>query len=497
MHKLNKSFVEKLILRLKKRLQTSDIDIHCDDIIGYLKALSFLYYKFYIGYKNDTIEGYIDILSHRIIRKDYTLKVDSKFVVFVDNLCADSIGLTQQYIDALISNEYHILYIYREEFPSQICTKIMHKLKSYNKSKLLPYPPRLKGMKLSQWLYDSIVQSGSSKLILHSTEWPIEESIAMSALPEEIIRYKVDLADHTFWAGVGSFDYIFDFRYYGCNMSFHKRGLKKEQVIYMPFYPVMNNMPFDGYPKETEGKFVFLSGGSIYKVVGQQRSYFRICKEVLKKCPNSVILFAGGLPNNPILSDGIKDFCLEGRFIPIGYRKDIFEVFKHCDAYLDTYPIGGGLMLQYAAQCSKPILLYKNKDLEECICQKISMSISHNSLEKYVEYAFLLYSDDEYRQEQGVKIKNATISRNEFDDNFHYSFHTNVSVIGINWDNKFTPRLLNMEDAINFNNTILPSFYFKLYTFLGINFLRLSPINYLSLLCWRVNRKLKSLIVKQ
>lgn len=60
----------------------------------------------------------------------------------------------------------------------------------------------------------------------------------------------------------------------------------------------------------------------------------------------------------------------------IGDRHDINEVFKHSDIFLNTYPIGGGLMTQYAAANSKPILSLGVKDeidtyiVEEMVNQK-------------------------------------------------------------------------------------------------------------------------------
>src|SRR5690606_5562315 len=41
-------------------------------------------------------------------------------------------------------------------------------------------------------------------------------------------------------------------------------------------------------------------------------------------------------------------------------RKDIAQVFERIDIYFNTYPYGGGLMLQYAVQSGKPpISLWK------------------------------------------------------------------------------------------------------------------------------------------
>ena len=52
-----------------------------------------------------------------------------------------------------------------------------------------------------------------------------------------------------------------------------------------------------------------------------------------------------------------------GRAFLTAERKDLFQVMEHCFFYLNTFPLVGGLMMQYAVAAEKiPLTLRYNND---------------------------------------------------------------------------------------------------------------------------------------
>lgn len=496
MKELSVSYIDLICAKFENKINKSVNVGSCNRAIRYLKALSYIRYKFFLGIRDDFVEDKIKILSQRIVKASFKSNND-KSIVIVDEINADYIGLMVQYLSALISGSYHILYLYEQnEHPCAVRSYLTQLLNGYCKAEVKKIPSSHHGLSKSQWIYDEICAFGSKNILMHFGEWAIEACVACTALPVECNRYHINVGDHCFWAGVSCVDYSFEFRHYGANLTYNERGLKRDKIIYVPFYPVMQNVPFEGFPEDSRNKFIFFSGGAIYKIVDEENTFFRLCKLILEKCPDSVILFAGANVDNAVLSNGIKEFGLEGRFIPIGYRKDILEVFKHSDVFVNTYPIGGGLMCQYAAQCSKPILNYKDRGDEECVAQKTECTFtSHNEVD-FVNEAYNLYANSNYKCEKGEVLHKAVVSKDEFDKALLTFLETNQSVFEIKWDDNFVPKHYSIEDAINFSNKKIASFYVKFFKILGVDSLLTMPWNVFSLGVYGVKRQLKKMIKK-
>lgn len=462
--------------------------------IRYLKALSYIRYKFFLDIRDVYIEDKITILSQQIVKASFKKNNYEKSIVIVDEINADYIGLMVQYLSALITGSYHILYIYEHiEHPSAARSHLMQLLNGYCKAEVKKIPSKLHGFSKSQWIYNEICKFGAKKILMNFGEWAIESCVACTALPEECNKYRINAADHCFWAGTSCADYTFEFRHYGANLTFKERGLRRDQIVYNPFYPVMKDVAFGGFPDEAKDKFIFLSGGAIYKIVDDDNTFFKHCKLILDRCPNSVILFAGADMKNTVISSGIAEFGLQGRFLPLGYRKDILEVFKRCDVYINTYPLGGGLMCQYAAQCSKPILNYKDRESEECIAQKKDCSFTSFTEDLFVDEAERLYSDNEYRKKRGEEMNHAVISKEEFDIALLSFLNTGKSIYEVRWNDDFVPKNYRIEDAIAYNNRKLASFYVKLFKLLGFDSILTMPRNVLSLGIYGIKRQLKKM----
>ena len=480
MKRLSQPYINKLVVRYEKLASISEKKKHLNRTLRLIKTLSFIRYKFYMGYKNDFIENRIRNLAQHIVKFPFVDSSNEKSIAIIDEINADYVGLMTQYLAPFISDGYKILYIYEQiEHRGDVRTHLMKSLNTYDKATVKEIPASKKGFAKSQWIYNEICAYGARKILMNFGEWAIEHCVACYALPKKCVKYHINACDHTFWAGVSCADYSFEFRHYGANLSYKERGLNKGQIVYLPFYPVMEAVPFLGLPDECAGKFIFLTGGAPYKIVDKEKTFFRLCKNILNRCPNAIVLYVGDNTGS-VVSSGIEEFGLKGKFIFLGYRNDILEVFRHSDVFINTYPIGGGVMCQFAAHCSKPIINYIYSSVEESISQKSDCHFTYFNENDFVKEGVKLYEDYEYRKGRGEVLHNAVVSKEEFDEALLSFMSAEKKVYEVKWNDGFCPRKLNSEDAINYNNKSLFVFYFLLFKQLGWDSLWTMPGNVVS-----------------
>jgi hypothetical protein len=251
-----------------------------------------------------------------------------------------------------------------------------------------------------------------------------------------IARYNINAADHSFWLGASCIDYNIEFRNYGYTVSLEKRGLKENQLVLLPYYPIVNdNIPFQEFPGNISSAEVkIFSGGSFYKIYDKHGTYLRIVKRILLENENAVFIYAGSWNNyGNVLAKFIKDNNFENRVYLTKDRKDIYQIFDKCDIYLGTYPLCGGLMSQYAAICGKPILAYTDPVLvtnfiEGIICHQKRLKITYTNLDDFFKYAKKLCTNKKFRAEQGKKIKQCIIPPDIFNKELEYIFKNNSSI---------------------------------------------------------------------
>ena len=185
----------------------------------------------------------------------------------------------------------------------------------------------------------------------------------------------------------------------------------------MPYYPWLEEIPFQGFPVSVEGKVVLFSGSYLYKIDDKEDTFFHIVADILKDNPNVTMFFAGGGDSDK-LNELISREHLYDRFILLGNRTDIAAVFKHIDIYIGTYPLGGGLMSQYAALSGKPIVAYKTYEVEKVVCNKNKKHFVYDSIEGLKDEVNHLIRDKKYRTEQGNEFKCLTASQADFRERF-------------------------------------------------------------------------------
>jgi hypothetical protein len=351
--------------------------------------------------------------------------------VFYDCYSLDNKGLTQQYIQAIMALNMEFIYITESSTADRRSRIIFNELSAYPKAKILEVPRNIKERNKIKYIYDAILTYHPTKLFMHLSPSAACAIVAFYALPKNIIKYQINITDHAFWLGNSCLDYSLEFRPYGCNVSLRNRAIKAEQILLMPYYPIVSDQAFEGFPPQSTDKVIIFSGGAFYKVFGGDGIYFKLVKRILDENSGVVFLF-GGSGNTSIFDSFIKNNGYEERFLMLGYRFDINEIFKHCDIYMNTFPESGGLMCQYAAMNGKPILSFVKDgsygcEAEQTICQLKQEAISFSDEEEFYKEAKKLIQSKDYRIEKGEKLRGCVINKDLFNKNFYDAilFHKN------------------------------------------------------------------------
>ena len=136
---------------------------------------------------------------------------------------------------------------------------------------------------------------------------------------------------------------------------------------------------------------------------GRNGKFFKILDSLLSLSEKAVILVAGS-GDIKTFGKNVRSLTNRDRIYYIGNRKDINEVFRHCDIYLDTYPLGGGLMEQYACVNAKPLLIYSDFSMPVIDRSQAGETLRvYNKTEDLLHYAKRLILDNDYRRDEGSR----------------------------------------------------------------------------------------------
>ncbi len=387
-------------------------------------------YQFNFIYADSEAEEILRGISKKLFPTVSTFVPRTDRYVFYDSFGKENRNLTQQYIRALMQLGYEFLYVFERKDPRYSQT-IESDLEGYSKAEIFELDSSLPSSEQACQLYQRLVEYAPSKALLQLLPWAVVALAVFYALPQ-VTKYNINLTDHAFWLGNECLDYNLEFRDYGCTVSLEKRKLKEEQLLLLPYYPVINRKRFEGFPKEvTPDKVLIFSGGAFYKIYGEKGIYFDLVARLLEENPSSVLLYAGDGDRKP-MERFIRKHHFEHRVFLLGNRRDINEVFAAADIYLGTYPFTGGLMSQYAAVNGKPILAYSSLEfatnfVEGIVCHNKPLQITHTDLELFFAYGRCLCEDAEFRKAEGEKLRRCVISPEEFAVELRDVLQKNVS----------------------------------------------------------------------
>lgn len=435
---LTKREIQQGFKALKKMARRSYQKGAFADAMHYLGIYSSIAGQFNLQYADDDMEVLAKQIAERTIVQVQRFEPNSERWVLYDDFCTTYV-LGLQWLEAVALSGRQILYITTRNVEAWSRHKnILDRVAEYNNVKTIIIPQG-EVFARAQALYDAIVQFETSKLVIHKYATSSVMDIVLPVLPESMTNYIINLSDQTFWSGARFIDYCLEFRQFGATVSLQRRGLKREQLLLVPFYPADDRNAFAGFPAEcTDDKVVVFSGGDYYKTLDEKRVYWKLIQRLLNTYPQVVFLFA---TKNIPEGDGeihrfIKENHFEGRFIYISFRPDIYQVFAHCDIYMGTSPTSGSLMSQLAAIHAKPILQYyeagtPDDETEQAICINEDFEISFHDEVRFMCEAKHLIMDKQYRQKQGEKLQHAMMQHGQFNELVLKTLETNLTQLAI------------------------------------------------------------------
>lgn len=423
-------------------------------------ALARIAYELNIVYTDDKVEQLLTNIGNRLIDRKKMFDKSPQRWVFYDSFGWDNRGLTQQYLRAMQSWGVEILFIF-ENYNEKLSEEIVKDLNSYG-AQIYYVNNSLTFRERVQSVYDKVVAFGPENAFLHFSPWTVLGFVLWNSL-NGINRYFINLTDHAFWLGKNTFDICIEFRNYGYTVSRLQRRIADEQLVVLPYYPIVDeNNSFQGFPVDTAGKKIVVSGSSFYKVFGEDDQFFRLLKLIVDRNKDVIVFFAGE-GDREIFNKLIGRYNLEGKVILIGNRTDISEVIKQADVYLATYPITGGLMGQFAIKNEIATIGFTDKAIpcnyiESLVELQNNVQLTYFDEQSFINEFDQLLSDDEYRQDkidlQKGSIKTAQeFNKRLYDIVYHHKHSFKKELIDIDFE-RFYKIYLTVNNNYN-------KFYYK------------------------------------
>ena len=386
---------------------------------------------------------------------------DDNRCVLIDSYCLDNRGLVQQYLRAIRRNHLRLLYVCTAS-TTDYGTDTLQELREDNRAEILVLSEKSEDpIRQARLAAEAMASFSPARLFLHLTPWDGVALMACHAVEGPQI-FNINLTDHAFWLGASFIDYNLEFRPYGMTVSLEQRHLQQHQLLPMPFYPVAPvSKDFCGLPPLPPTAIKILTGGSLYKMMGKQDIFFRLMDAVLSLSDDVYILVAG-FHRDQRFDDLCRTMKHGNRVVQIGLRSDINAVFEQCDIFLSTYPMIGGLMLQYAAKHGKPIIAYHEAgDVmnlpEEIVNNYQNHYRSYASIEDMTAYAARLIRDEAFRHAEGLVLQEGLMTEERFAEAFLQTITTRLPQW--QWDrdridyDAFFERYLELENTSGFSAT--------------------------------------------
>ena len=405
-------FVAAKIDNIKLKIRNKIKESNYDDALELIAFAANILYCTNLYYMDDDLEKNIEYISNKIL--DSSAYYASQNTVLVwDGFGLDTRGLMQIYLKALCQcqNVVYVTYLDRQNsIPGLLDILEQSGCKACFISR---------GRKTDEirQLEKCVKNIRPESFFLYSTPNDVTATSIMYAYCGKFKRYQINLTDHAFWLGAGCLDTCIEFREYGANISAEYRKIAKNKIVLLPYYPIYNRQQqFEGYPfpfDESKHRLIF-SGGSLYKTIGEGNQYYEVVDYILESYPDVAFWYAGTGKSDQ-MEKLLKKY--PGRAFLTEERKDLFQVMQKCLFYLNTYPIVGGLMMQYAAIAGKvPVTLRHEADGSGILIGQDSLAIEFEDMKSLKTEIDKLLSDEEYLRKKSEKMKTAVISERQFND---------------------------------------------------------------------------------
>lgn len=405
---MQKEKIHRCIRKIKKRIKKERLKENYEAALIAIRCCASILYESNIYYMDPELELELDELSHKIINS--TLKeLDNETVLFYDGFGLDNRGLAYIYLDALlkVKNVVYVTYYEKKENIKKLEKLVLN---SGGKIYFLPSDTTLNSI---NELNRIILETKPSSFFFYSMPNDVVGTVVLNAHVGEFNRFQINLTDHAFWLGANCIDYCLEFRDYGASISFKHRGISRDKLILLPYYPVIPDAKFNGFPFDNSEnrKFIF-SGGALYKTFSVDNKYYRIIEYIMQNYPDILFWYAGEGDVSK-LKQLIDKY--PNRIFYTHERSDFFEIIKKCYFYLSTYPVCGGLMFQYVAKAGKiPLTLRFDDITDDFLLNQTSLGIQFNNYEDLLEELNHIMVDEDYVMKKNSIMSDSVISETEF-----------------------------------------------------------------------------------
>ena len=339
-------------------------------------------------------------------------ELEQNTILFYDGAGLDVRGLARIYLEDLVQ-DFRVCYVTYADREPEI-PGILQTVREHGGE--VSFLRRERPLGMVKQLDAVLRECHAGKFIFYSYPHDVVGPVLMQAYEGVLTRYVVNLTDHAYWLGARAIDKCIEFRDYGASISSEYRGIPREKIVKLPFYPKIVPQEFQGFPFPVkEGQQVVFSGGSLYKTFGEGNKYYEIVDYILASHSDVIFWYAGGGDDSELKK------CMErypGRVYHTPERPDLFQLLQHVSFYLSTYPICGGLMYQYAAAAGvEPVTLRRDDCNDGFLLHQDELHVIFDTMEELKQEIDRVLTDEVYRKARGEQMRSAVISPETFAEN--------------------------------------------------------------------------------
>ena len=385
-----------------------------DLVLSAVSAYCSIQYSINQIYTDKKSEEILLEISRQLIRFSDEYKADSNVVLFYDGFGLDLRGWAATFAKGITDAGFKLIYMTRKSAAGTI-PHVEKEVKAGN-GEIVYFDTKISYQKWIEDIDRVFKKYHPGVAFFYTNPNDVCATVVFDAYKDKVKRIQVDLTDHAFWIGTNAFDYIAESRGVGVSNALYHRGIDKEKIRKMDCCLYINTdvddtpLPFD-IEKE---KYIF-SGGSIYKTLGDDELlFYKMVNHILSAHEDVKFLFAGGGDDSELKTIIGK---YPGRAFHIDERSDFYRLFEHCVFFLNTYPMFGGLMMQFAANAGKiPLTLKHGSDHEGILIDQESRGIEFDTIEEAMQEADRLIDDKNYRENKEKGLNGAVVSQKDFSD---------------------------------------------------------------------------------
>lgn len=432
--------IKKLVTRYKSVIRKKISNQKYNAALSLISLSADLLYTSNIYYMDEELEDDLIEISQSLIPRNQVRENDKRdAVIFYDGFGLNNRGLALIYLRALCPKK-KVFYITYEHAKDNI-PDIVEIVDSYN-GKCFYISEGRKTDQIAD-LFSLVKDIQPSQFFFYSLPSDVVGTSLLYAMDGCFHRYQINLTDHAFWLGAKAFDTCIEFRDLGANISRQYRGIQKEKLCMIPYYPQIDyEAEFQGFPfpVEADQKVVF-SGGNFYKTVGEGNLYYQMVDYLLSNHPDVIFWYAGsGHADDRKMLDKILGQYPKRAFLT-PERKDLYQILQRCCFYLSTYPLVGGLMFQYAAKANKvPLTLYHDEHSKGCLIDEDKLEIWFDSIDELEAEMDRLLTDEPYRRSKESVLSDHVITEDAFAEGVSRLIGQEEMNFPIEWYDIETPR---------------------------------------------------------